>query len=52
MKYDLDRVIDRDGTGSAKWDNYMGGRHSGPTTSINGLETISQPPLVMERKKG
>ena len=35
MKYDLDRVIDRDGTGSAKWDNYMGGRHSGPTTSIN-----------------
>jgi cysteine-S-conjugate beta-lyase len=35
MKYDFDHVIDRDNTGSAKWDNYMGGRHSGPITSVN-----------------
>jgi cysteine-S-conjugate beta-lyase len=34
MKYDLDRVIGRDGTGSVKWNLYSGGRHSGPITSI------------------
>jgi len=35
MKYDLDRVYDRSGTGSAKWDNYHGGSHAGPIKAIN-----------------
>lgn len=35
MQYDLDRVVGRDGTGSAKWDNYHGGSHGGPITAIN-----------------
>jgi cysteine-S-conjugate beta-lyase len=34
MKYDLDRVVDREGTGSNKWSNYFGGRHSGPIKPI------------------
>ncbi len=35
MKYDLDRVIDRNGTGSNKWSFYWGGSHSGPITPID-----------------
>lgn len=35
MKYDLDRVVDRSGTGAAKWDAYRGGSHAGPITAIN-----------------
>lgn len=35
MKYDFDRVVDRSGTGSSKWDVYRGGSHSGPISAIN-----------------
>lgn len=35
MKYDFDRVIERSGTGSVKWDLYRGGSHAGPITAIN-----------------
>ncbi len=34
MRYDLDRVTGREGTGSVKWDNYHGGSHAGPITAI------------------
>ncbi len=35
MKYDLDRVIERGGTGSAKWGNYHGGSNAGPIKAVN-----------------
>ncbi len=35
MAYDLDRIVDRKGTGSVKWGSYRGGTHSGPITPID-----------------
>ena len=35
MKYDFDHVFDRSGTGSAKWEAYRGGSHSGPIKAIS-----------------
>jgi len=35
MKYDLDHIIDRTGTGSSKWDFYRGGSHAGSITPID-----------------
>lgn len=35
MKYNLDLVIDRSGTGSSKWGSYRGGSHAGPITPID-----------------
>jgi cystathionine beta-lyase len=37
MKYDLDRVIERKGTGSVKWSTYRGGSHSGPIDAVSAL---------------
>jgi len=34
MKYDLNRVVERDNTGSAKWSTYRGGSHAGPIKAI------------------
>ena len=46
MTYDLDSFIDRSGTGSAKWDNYHGGRHAGPITSVSpGLDDDGHIPM-------
>ena len=35
MAYDLDRIIDRKGSGSSKWELYRGGSHAGPIIPIN-----------------
>ena len=35
MNYNLDKVIDREGTGSNKWELYRGGSHAGPIVPID-----------------
>ena len=35
MAYDLDRIIDRKGSGSSKWELYRGGSHAGPILPID-----------------
>ena len=46
MQYNLDNVVGREGTGSAKWDMYNGGRHAGPITSIKaGLNDDGHIPM-------
>jgi len=46
MKHDLDRIIDRQGTGSVKWGLYRGGSHAGPITAIDpGLQSDGPIPM-------
>jgi len=46
MKYDLDRIIDREGTGSVKWGMYRGGSHEGPITPVD-AELNGDGPIPM-----
>jgi len=43
MKYDLDRVVDREGTGSVKWGMYRGGSHAGPIKAVDANLTSDDP---------
>ena len=46
MKYDLDRIIDREGTGSVKWEMYRGGSNAGPITPVDAcLESDGPIPM-------
>ena len=46
MKYDLDRIIDREGTGSVKWEMYRGGSNAGPITPVD-TSLASDDPIPM-----
>ena len=46
MKYDLDRIIDREGTGSVKWEIYRGGSNAGPITPVDTSLTSDGPTII------
>ena len=46
MAYDLDRIIDRKGSGSSKWELYRGGSHAGPIIPIDS-DLQSDGPIPM-----